>query len=315
MKYHTKIKMKTIIYGHKNPDTDTICSAITYSNLLNLLNKNTEARRLGEINEETKFVLEYFNIKAPEFIDNVAGKSVILVDHNERTQTADGFEEAKVLEVIDHHRVANFNVSDPLKMRLETYGCTATIIYDEYLKASIVPTREMAGLMLSAIISDTLLFKSPTTTSEDIKVGKELAKIANLNLEEYGIEMLKAGTNLSSKTEKELLNMDMKIFEVEDIKMAVAQINTVNEDEVLVRKENLLFEMKELKEKENLNFVLFVITNILTNDSIALTFGNNLDIIEKSFNEEIKNDEIVLKKVVSRKKQVIPPLTETIKSR
>ena len=307
--------MKTIIYGLKNPDTDTICSALSYAELKTLLGEEVEARRLGELNEETKFVLDYFDVKAPELIDNISGKKVILVDHNERTQTADGFEEAHVLEVIDHHRVANFNVSDPLKMRLEPYGCTATILLDMYKENSKLPTPKVAGLMLSAIVSDTLLFKSPTCTPKDIEAGKELAKLAGVNLEEYGLEMLKAGTNLSSKTEKELLNMDMKIFEVDNIRMSVAQVNTVNEEELLTKKDEILKEMKELKEKEKLTFVLFIITNILTNDSLGIVYGDNLEIVEKAFNEKIEKDLIVLKGVVSRKKQVIPPLTDAINNR
>ena len=307
--------MKTIIYGHKNPDTDTICSALAYAELKTLLGEDVEARRLGELNEETKFVLDYFDVKAPELIDNISGKKVILVDHNERTQTADGFEEAHVLEVIDHHRVANFNVSDPLKMRLEPYGCTATILLDMYKENSKLPTPKVAGLMLSAIVSDTLLFKSPTCTPKDVMAGKELAKLAGVILEEYGLDMLKAGTNLSSKTEKELLNMDMKIFEVDNVRMSVAQVNTVNEEELLSKKDAILKEMKELKEKEKLTFVLFIITNILTNDSLGIVYGDNLEIVEQAFKEKIEEDLIVLKCVVSRKKQVIPPLTDAINNR
>lgn len=307
--------MKTIIYGHKNPDTDTICSALAYAELKTLLGEEVEARRLGELNEETKFVLDYFDVKAPELIDNISGKKVILVDHNERTQTADGFEEAHVLEVIDHHRVANFNVSDPLKMRLEPYGCTATILLDMYKENSKLPTPKVAGLMLSAIVSDTLLFKSPTCTPKDVMAGKELAKLAGVILEEYGLDMLKAGTNLSSKKEKELLNMDMKIFEVDNVRMSVAQVNTVNEEELLSKKDAILKEMKELKEKEKLTFVLFIITNILTNDSLGIVYGDNLEIVEQAFKEKIEEDLIVLKGVVSRKKQVIPPLTDAINNR
>ena len=307
--------MKTIIYGHKNPDTDTICSALAYAELKTLLGEEVEARRLGELNEETKFVLDYFDVKSPELIDNISGKKVILVDHNERTQTADGFEEAHVLEVIDHHRVANFNVSDPLKMRLEPYGCTATILLDMYKENSKLPTPKVAGLMLSAIVSDTLLFKSPACTPKDVMAGKELAKLAGVILEEYGLDMLKAGTNLSSKTEKELLNMDMKIFEVDNVRMSVAQVNTVNEEELLSKKDAILKEMKELKEKEKLTFVLFIITNILTNDSLGIVYGDNLEIVEQAFKEKIEEDLIVLKGVVSRKKQVIPPLTDAINNR
>ena len=127
--------------------------------------------------------------------------------------------------------------------------------------------------------------------------------------------MLKAGTNLSSKTEKELLNMDMKIFEVDNVRMSVAQVNTVNEEELLSKKDAILKEMKELKEKEKLTFVLFIITNILTNDSLGIVYGDNLEIVEQAFKEKIEEDLIVLKGVVSRKKQVIPPLTDAINNR
>ena len=176
--------MSILVFGHKNPDTDTICSAIAYAELKNKLGKDVKPVRLGEINEETKYVLDYFKVEKPELVENVAGKEIILVDHNERTQTADGFEEAKVLELIDHHRISNFNVDEPLMVRMAPVGCTATIILGMYKENELVPSKEVAGLMLSAIISDTLLFKSPTCTVCDVKAGKELAEIAGVNLEE-----------------------------------------------------------------------------------------------------------------------------------
>ena len=156
--------MSILVFGHKNPDTDTICSALAYANLKNILGMEAKAVRLGELNEETKFVLNYFGVEAPELIKTVAGNEVILVDHNERTQTADGFEEAKVLELVDHHRISNFNVDEPLLVRMAPVGCTATIILNLYKENNLVPAKKIAGLMLSSIISDTLLFKSPTCT-------------------------------------------------------------------------------------------------------------------------------------------------------
>ena len=200
-----------LIFGHKNPDTDSICSAIAFSELKNKTGENTIPIRLGEISKETEFVLNYFNVEAPKLQTNVSGEEVILVDHNERTQTADGIEEAKILELVDHHRISNFHTDEPLKVRMEPVGCTSTILYGLYKEASIIPEKKVAGLMLSAIVSDTLLFKSPTCTEIDIKAAKELADIAEVNLEKYGLEMLIAGTNLDDKTEEELLNMDMKI--------------------------------------------------------------------------------------------------------
>lgn len=304
--------MEKIVFGHKNPDTDTICSAIAVSDLKKELGINITPKRLGELNEETKFVLDYFKIPVPELIDNVSHYEVILVDHNERTQTADGFEEARVIELIDHHRVYNFNVKDPLYMRVEPIGSTASIIYKMYVENNIKIKKEIAGILLSAIISDTLLLKSPTCTEEDIEIANKLANIADLNLENYGLEMLKAGANLSSKTENELLNMDMKIFDISNKKISVSQVNTVNENEILERKDKILEEILKLNKKENLIFSLFVITNILTNNSVGIVLGDELEIIEKTFNEKIIDNQIILKNIVSRKKQIIPPLTDTI---
>ena len=304
--------MSILVFGHKNPDTDTICSAIAYAELKNKLGKDVKAVRLGEINEETKYALNYFKVEKPELVENVAGKEIILVDHNERTQTADGFEEAKVLELIDHHRISNFNVDEPLYARVEPVGCTATIILKLFKENGLEPSKETAGLMLSAIISDTLLFKSPTCTQCDAKAGKELAEIAGVDLKEYGLEMLKAGTALGDKSEAELLNMDMKIFEIDGEKIGVAQVNTVNEAEVLERKEKLLAEIDNIIAKEGLKFFMLAITNILTNDSTALVSGNGNDVIEKAFGEKVDSNLVTLKGVVSRKKQIIPPLTKTI---
>ena len=304
--------MSILVFGHKNPDTDTICSAIAYAELKNKLGKDVKAVRLGEINEETKYALNYFKVEKPELVENVAGKEIILVDHNERTQTAEGFEEAKVLELIDHHRISNFNVDEPLYARLEPVGCTATIILKLFKENNLVPSKETAGLMLSAIISDTLLFKSPTCTECDVKAGKELAEIAGVNTDEYGLEMLKAGTALGDKSEAELLNMDMKIFEIDGAKIGVAQVNTVNESEVLERKEKLLAEIDNIIAKEGLKFFMFAITNILSNDSVALVSGDGNDIIEKAFGEKVDSNLVTLKGVVSRKKQIIPPLTKAI---
>ena len=304
--------MSILVFGHKNPDTDTICSAIAYAELKNKLGKDVKAVRLGEVNEETKYALNYFKVEKPELVENVAGKEIILVDHNERTQTADGFEEAKVLELIDHHRISNFNVDEPLYARVEPVGCTATIILKLFKENGLAPSKETAGLMLSAIISDTLLFKSPSCTQCDAKAGKELAEIAGVDLKEYGLEMLKAGTALGDKSEAELLNMDMKIFEIDGEKIGVAQVNTVNEAEVLERKEKLLAEIDNIIAKEGLKFFMLAITNILTNDSTALVSGNGNDVIEKAFGEKVDSNLVTLKGVVSRKKQIIPPLTKAI---
>lgn len=304
--------MEILVIGHKNPDTDSICSAIAYSELKNKLGQNTKPVRAGELNKETEFVMDYFKSEIPALNPDISGRDVILVDHNERTQTADGFEGAKILELIDHHRIANFNVDEPLKVRMEPVGCTSTIIFDMYKENGLLPDKITAGLMLSAIISDTLLFKSPTCTEKDTVAGRELSKIAEINLAVYGVEMLKAGTALDGKTINELLNMDMKIFDVNDFKIGIAQINAVDEKAILAKKEEILLEISNIMKSDNLNMFMFVVTNILTNNSMGLVAGEKQEIVEKAFNSKIINSELTLEGIVSRKKQIVPPLTKTL---
>lgn len=301
---------EVLVYGHKNPDSDAICTSIAYANLRNMIVKNQKstAVRIGELNEETKYALEYFGVESPSYVADISGRKVVLIDHNERTQTADGFENAKVLELIDHHRIANFKTDEPLKARVEPYGCTSTIVCEMYQEKNIVPCKQMAGMMLSAIISDTLLFKSPTCTQNDVQACKYLAPLAEVDLNSYGMDMLKAGTNLSHKSEYEILNMDMKIFELEKGRFGIAQVNTVNEADMLAKKNDFIKEIEKMIVDLKLEGFMFVITNILTNNSVAIVRGNRVDILETAFGKAT-NDEIVLNGVVSRKKQIVPPLT------
>jgi manganese-dependent inorganic pyrophosphatase len=303
---------KTLIFGHKNPDTDTICSAIAYADLKNKLGKNAEAVRLGDVNGETQFALNHFHAEAPRLVEKVASETntVILVDHNERQQSADDITEVRVLEVIDHHRIANFETSDPLYYRAEPVGCTATILNKMYKENGVAIEKNIAGLMLSAIISDSLLFKSPTCTEEDIAAAKELAEIAGVDAESYGLEMLKAGADLSGKTVEQLISLDAKEFSMGSAKVEIAQVNAVDTNEVMGLKKELEGAIsKEIQEK-NLDLFLFVVTDILTNDSVALAVGSKTKEVEKAFNVTLENGTAVLKGVVSRKKQIVPVLTD-----
>jgi manganese-dependent inorganic pyrophosphatase len=220
---------KVLIFGHKNPDTDTICSAIAYADLKKQLGMDVEPVRLGSVNGETQYALDHFNVEVPRLVENVASEvnSVILVDHNERQQSANDINEVRVLEVIDHHRIANFETSDPLYYRCEPVGCTATILNKMYKENGKEIKKEIAGLMLSAIISDSLLFKSPTCTAEDVAAAKELAEIAGVDAQEFGLEMLKAGADLSDKTIEQLITLDAKEFEMGSSKVEIAQVNAV----------------------------------------------------------------------------------------
>ncbi|WP_117160794.1 manganese-dependent inorganic pyrophosphatase [Paraliobacillus sp. X-1268] len=305
---------KSLIFGHKSPDTDTITAAIAYAYLKKQLGEDVEAVRLGAINNETQFALDHFKVEAPRQVDTVANEvdSVILVDHNERQQSADDIEHVQVKEVIDHHRIANFQTSDPVYYRAEPVGCTATILNKIYKEKHVEIPKEIAGLMVSAIISDSLLFKSPTCTNEDIETARELADIADINLDTYGLEMLKAGADLSQKSTAELITLDAKEFEMGSYKVEVAQVNTVDITEVLVKQQELEAVITNTINSKKLDLFVFVITDILNNDSVILSLGKMATSVEKAFDVRLENNQALLKGVVSRKKQIVPQLTETL---
>lgn len=303
---------KALIFGHKNPDTDTICSAIAYADLKTKLGQDVEAVRLGEVNGETQFALDHFKIEAPRLIKTAANEvnKVILVDHNERQQSVSDIEEVTVVEVIDHHRIANFETSGPLYFRAEPVGCTATILNKMYKENGIEVSAPIAGLMLSAIISDSLLFKSPTCTEQDVAAARELAAIAGVDADSYGLDMLKAGADLSQKTIAELISLDAKEFVMGQAKVEIAQVNAVDVNDVLVKQPELEAAIEAIISSKGLDLFVFVVTDILNNDSVALAYGASTKAVEKAYNVTLSDSKALLKGVVSRKSQIVPVLTE-----
>lgn len=301
---------KLLIMGHKNPDTDSICSSIVFAEIQRkMTGEEVEAVRLGNINQETEYALKYFGVEPQRQIERVEeGQPVILVDHNEFTQSVDGIEKAKIMGVVDHHKIANFQTSEPLFYMAQPVGCTATIIYEICLMNNIEISKQMAGLLLSAIISDTLLLKSPTCTVKDIEMANKLEKIAEVDKNKYGLEMLKAGTKLDGYTEEELLNIDSKKFEKDNVKYMIAQVNTVSIDDVLKRQNKIEEAMKKVIDENSLDLCLLAITDIVNSNSEAIVIGKRTDIIEKTY--KIENNRTFMQGVVSRKKQIIP-LIET----
>ncbi len=297
---------KVLVFGHKSPDTDSICSTLAMANLqTKLRGEEVIPCRLGELNEETKYALKYFEVEAPKFIEKVEeGQNVILVDHNEFSQSVAGIENAKIIEVVDHHRINNFQTSEPLFYYAQPVGCTATILLELFKANNIEIEPKIAGLMLSAIISDTLLLKSPTTTDKDKKAVEELAKIANVDISKYGLDMLKAGTDLDKYTEDELIRLDAKCIEKEEIKYVIAQVNTVSIPDVLKRKAKIEEEMNKEILAKGLSLFVFVITDIVNSNSEAIVLGDRTELISKSY--EIDDDIAVMPGVVSRKKQILP---------
>lgn len=303
---------KTLVFGHKNPDTDTICSAISYAELKKAQGADIEAVRLGELNSETAFVLDYFQVTAPRLVQTVANEvsEVALVDHNEHQQSADDIKDVTIVSVVDHHRIANFETADPLYYRAEPVGCTTTILLKMFRENEVEVSKTIAGLMLSAIISDTLLFQSPTCTKEDKLAAEKLALIADVDIQTYGMEMLKAGADVSKKTVAELL-LDAKEFNMNDHKVEIAQINVVDVNDVLSRRAEVEALMTSIIAEKELDLYLFVITNILTNDSVGIAIGDKTDVVEQAYGIKFINNQAPLQGVVSRKKQVVPILTES----
>lgn len=304
----------TYIFGHKNPDTDAISSAIIMADFEQLTgNAGAKAYRLDEVGAETQYALDHFKVDAPELLeDNLDGQDVILVDHNEFQQSADTIADATIKHVVDHHRIANFETASPLYYRAEPVGCTATILYKMYKERGFEIKPEIAGLMISAIISDSLLFKSPTCTDEDVNAAKALKDIANVGLDAYGLDMLKAGASTTDKSADVLLDMDAKSFTMGDYVTRIAQVNTVDIDEVLDRKEELEKSMLESSAEEKYDLFVLVVTDIINSDSKILVVGAEKDKVGEAFNVKLEDDMAFLTGVVSRKKQVVPQITEAL---
>lgn len=303
---------KTFVFGHQKPDTDAIVSAITVANLRNELGENAEAYRLGNVNKETAFALNKFGVEAPELLEEIENDAnVIMVDNNEFAQSVKGIENANIKMIVDHHRV-NVETINPLYYIAEPVGCTNTIIYKLYKQNDVEIKPEMAGLMLSAIVSDTLLFKSPTCTEEDKKIAQKLADIAGVDLYEYGQELLKAGTDMSDLTADEVINVDCKPFEQNGVNFKIAQVNTADLNDIFSRQEELEAAINKDIKDNNLGLYAFVATDIVNADSKVIVMGDNANVVEKAFDVELDNNTAFLEGVVSRKKQVLPKILDNL---
>ncbi|MGL5050019.1 MAG: putative manganese-dependent inorganic diphosphatase [Fusobacteriaceae bacterium] len=256
----------------------------------------------------------YGTIRTKNLI-NFTRKKIVLLDHNEKSQSVDGISDARIVQVVDHHKFGNFETNEPVKIYAETVGCTCTLVYDLYKEAKIVPEKKVAGLMLSAILSDTLLFKSPTCTEKDKLAAQELSVIAEItDCEKYGMEMLIAGTSLDDMSASKILHADMKEFSMNGYNLAIAQVNTVDIEGVLKRKEEIQVEMRRELEEQNYSLSILVITDIVNSGSLTLVIGEFPEIVERAFNVKVENNSAWLEGVVSRKKQIVPFLMAATQS-
>ncbi len=305
---------KVLVFGHKNPDTDAICSSLVMADLqTKIRGEEVISCRLGNLNEETKYALNYFKVEEPKLIEKVEeGQKVILVDHNEFTQSVEGIEKAKIEAVVDHHRINNFKTSEPLFYYAQPVGCTSTVLFEQFKQFGHEIEKKEAILMASSIISDTLLLKSPTTTEYDKKALQELGKIANINVEEYGLKMLKAGTDLDDFSAEELIDLDAKSLDKNGVKFVIAQVNTVSIEDVLKRKAELENAINEKINKDGLALFVLAITDILNSNSQIIALGEKAISVESAFERKLEDNMMFLEGVVSRKKQLLPAIDKNI---
>lgn len=302
---------KVFITGHKNPDTDSICSALSYAALKQAQGVEAVAVRLGEVGKEAQYALDYFQVEAPELIASVEEKqAVMLVDHNEPAQSVDGLDKAELLEIVDHHRLGGLNTANPIFVHIEPVGCTATIITKMFDCQKVELPKKIAGLLLSAIVSDTVLFKSPTCTEQDKSAAEKLAVIAGVNLKEYGMAMLKAGADLGDLTPAQIAKTDSKPFSFGKYKAIVAQISVMDTADILAKKAELVAAMQELCQNEGYDMSLLMVTDIMEESTELVFVGEPKQLIADAFGKDASGDSIYLPGVMSRKKQIVPQLTE-----
>jgi len=257
---------------------------------------------------------KYVGMVCASSIASVEKQQVILVDHNEKKQIIDGIDEASIVGVIDHHRIGGTLATDgPISILFKTVGCTATIVTGLYEQAGIAIPKDVAGLLLSAVISDTVLFRSPTCTPTDREAAEKLANIAGVDIEKYGMEMLKAGANVSDLTPDQIVHNDMKEFTGGDATFTVAQVQVMDTTDLLNQKQVLLNALEKLRAENGYVASFLMITSII-DESTNLIFAGNMDeAVSSAFGKDVLDKEVYLPKVMSRKKQVIPPILSAMK--
>ena len=313
--------MTLLVFGHKNPDTDSICSAVSLAYLKNKLGQNAKAYALGEVRKEAKYVLDYFKVDAPTVLTSISnicnddkdlvleGKpQVVLVDHNEYGQSIDGLADADLVEIVDHHKLGGMATDTPLSMRLMPVGCTCTIITQMYKENNVEIPYEIAGLLMSAILSDTLIFKSPTTTEMDKLAVEELNKIVNVDVEKYAMEMFKAGTSLDGYSVEEIVHMDFKPFDMSGKNVGIGQVFTLDIDAVLNKQDEFLTYINST----DFDILVLAVTDIIKEGSYLIYKGSD-KLISDAFNVEASQG-VFVEGAVSRKKQLVPFLTEAVKN-
>ena len=303
------------IFGHKNPDTDAIVAPIVWESFLKRKKIDAKAFRSGPLNQETKFVLNYFKVKTPPLKTKVKpNQKIILLDHNLYSQAPDGAKEADLIQVIDHHFIGDFQTKKPIYYRSEPVGSTSTIIAKIFFEEGIKMSKKEAGLLLAGIISDTLKFSSPTTTKDDKKIAKILQRISKVDIKKLSQEMFKAKSKIDGLSLREIILKDFKEFETKKVKFGVGVWETVFPDSLIKKANDLKKEIEKIRKIKKLDLVFFAIVDILKKNCYFILSDKEKEILKKAFSgKTIDNCLLMVKGVVSRKKQMIPRFLEIIK--
>jgi len=299
--------MSTYVFGHTTPDSDSIVGAYSLSYLKNQLGEDCIPTRQGEINPETAFILERFGFEQPMLKTSYAGENVYLIDFMESSQSPKDIEEATILGIVDHHKLGDLKTSTPLEMWVRPVGCSNTIMKQMFDYHNIEIPKNLAGMMLCAILSDTVIFKSPTCTKEDTKAVKELAEIAGIDdPKALGMEMFIVKSDVLNDTKEALVLRDFKEFNMGGEKVGIGQLEVVDLSVFDDMKEELFDAMKKVKEENNRHTLLLLLTDIMQEGSQLLVLSDDNSKIERAFDVTLENNQVWLPKVMSRKKQIIP---------
>ncbi len=301
------------VIGHRNPDTDSISAAIAYAHLKNLQGESdVRPARAGELNAESRFVLEHFDVPVPELLTDAAGLDLILVDHSEVGQALPNIEKARIHEILEHHRLGDVRTAEPILVHCEPVGATATMVGEFYFASDLMPTPPLAGLLVAAILSDTVGFRSPTTSDKDRSVAARLAPLAGLNLEAFDRRLQQIRTEATAMLAvADILGSDFKEFHVGDLRLGIGQVEVMGPDALAERKDDILAEMRTVREARGLALVVLMVTDIDGQASDLWAIGDRLDAVEAAFGP-IRQHAVHVPGCISRKKQVVPRLEEAL---
>jgi len=304
--------MSTLVFGHKNPDTDSVCAAIALADLKKKLGEDIAPAMQGGLNPESSFVLEKFGVAGPDIVTSYAGKDVYLVDHSDLTQSPDDLGEANILGIVDHHKLGDVTTSQPLECWIWPVGCSCTVVASMYNYFDIEIPKDIAGIMLCAILSDTVIFKSATCTDTDKKICANLSEICGeSDLETLGIEMFKVKSAVEGTPVRELVLRDYKDFNMNGNGVGCGQLELVDLSIVDGIKADLEKDIQALKKEKGHHTVLLMLTDIMKEGTELLIASDDASVVEKTFGVAPVDGKIWLSGIMSRKKQIIPDLEKT----